>query len=310
MHVSAHDEPDLAVRAHELVPHHRRRRATGPLGVGVARGRQVEEGVGREDRRAVRVGGQHAVGPVQRVGRGLELEREHEPVHAARGEQGVVVHVAAVHGVGAELVLAQVAAVGGGRRRPRGVRVAARREPGVVLRVYAGGGREVVVTRQHAVGHVVPVEDLQPRGDVSPVRVPVIADEVTEVGHELGVQLRAGVGDPLSLSVDDPVAGEVGVVLRVRDDDEREGVGRRGTGDGRSAAAPLEPNGDVAAVGVCRGDREHGIDLRRGRAVGGSHERRRAGRCRACRDRGGSGEHRRGRDDTGQDPSCPASHLP
>ena len=191
--VSVDDETHLAVRAHEGLPRRLGGRPTRPLCERAAGRRKVQERVGEHDHLAIGMCGEHAIRPCEHRRRCLPLQSEDEPVDATRREERVVVHVAAVFGIRAELVLPHVAAVPRRRGRPRRVLEATRGEPRVVGRVCTGGVVEVVIAGHDGVRHAVVVEHFQPVRGVCPLarRVPLVHD-VADLHDELRVESSPG----------------------------------------------------------------------------------------------------------------------
>ena len=212
---------------------------------------ELQEAVGGQNRDPIRVGGQHLRTPVEDVLRGLPLEVEDQEVAPAGAEQREVVHVATVGRIGAEEILAQVAAVGGRARNPGFAGIPRRREVGVVLGEGAGGVVEIVVAGDHGVGDARVVQHAQSGGRMPPLgEVHILTDEVAQLDHHGSVQRRATVHGPLGLLDDRALPVGVGVVLHIGDGDEGERITAAGARHGRPRWTPLEPDVDSSAVRV------------------------------------------------------------
>ena len=184
--------------------------------------------VGRQDRPPLRVGGEHLLRPVEGVVGCVELQVEQQEIHAAGAEQGVVVHVLPVDRVQPELVVAQVAPVGRGRRVPGRAGVPRGREVLLVQGRVAGGEVEVVVAGKDGVGYAGSVQHRHGfRGALPLADGGGEAHQISQVGHERQVEIGAVVDEPLGLLGEDrrPVR-PADVVLRIRDQGERERVAR------------------------------------------------------------------------------------
>ena len=95
--VAVHDEEDLAVRVHQLLPERRAAvaRHVRAHHLGAERAGHVHEAVGGQDRPTIRVCRQHALSPRHHVVGRVQFEAEQQEVHSSGGEQGVAVHVPA-----------------------------------------------------------------------------------------------------------------------------------------------------------------------------------------------------------------------
>ncbi|WP_342449254.1 hypothetical protein [Clavibacter michiganensis] len=230
--VPVEGEEDLVVLADEGVPE--------ALAVvvehGGSVGLRVDDVVRREDHRQRRVRREHAARPLDAAGAGAPVEREDEPVAAARRE-------------GVERVVAVRAGSAVARRLPEALRPE-RVEVGRAAALVVGGSVDVVVAGQHAPRRAGLVEERELRAGSLDLVGGAVLGHVAEVREEDDV-VPVALGEHVAqrrlqrLGVDRLPVEEV---LRVRQHGDRE-AGRCGVG---------LPTG---AGSLLRGGRLHGAGV-------------------------------------------------